>query len=76
MYVVILLIPASLLYDFGIYFLGYLRGVATTPVFLSEVLFDYIAIFAFFIRLVVQGVRLLLMFFVYASFHDLILYWC
>lgn len=74
-YGVILLIPASLLYDFGIYFLGYLRGVGTTPIFLSEVLFDYIAIFAFFIRLVVQGVRLLLMFFVYISFHDLILYW-
>lgn len=74
-YVIILLIPASLLYDFGIYFLGYLRGVGTTPIFSSEILFDYIAIFAFFIRLVVQGVRLLLMFFVYMSFHDLILYW-
>jgi hypothetical protein len=73
-YVIILLIPASLLYDFGIYFLGYLRGVATTPIFISEILFDYIAIFAFFIRLVVQGVRLLLMFFVYMSYHDLILY--
>jgi hypothetical protein len=72
--VIILLIPASLLYDFGIYFLGYLRGVGTTPIFSSEILFDYIAIFAFFIRLVVQGVRLLLMFFVYMSFHDLILY--
>jgi len=68
------LIPASLLFDFGIYFLGYLRGVGSTPVFLSEALFDYIAVFAFFIRLVVQGVRLLLMFFVYASYHDLILY--
>ena len=74
-YLIILLMPLSLLYDFGIYFLGYLRGVGTTPIFLSEILFDYIAIFAFFIRLVVQGVRLLLMFFVYASFHDLILYW-
>lgn len=74
-YVIILLIPASLLFDFGIYFLGYLRGVGSSPVFLSETLFDYIAIFAFFIRLVVQGVRLLLMFFVYASFHDLILFW-
>ena len=74
-YLIILLMPLSLLYDFGIYFLGYLRGVGSTPIFLSEVLFDYIAIFAFFIRLVVQGVRLLLMFFVYASFHDLILYW-
>jgi hypothetical protein len=69
-----LFIPASLLFDFGIYFLGYLRGVGSSALLLSEILFDYIAVFAFFIRLVVQGVRLLLMFFVYASFHDLILY--
>lgn len=74
-YVIILFIPASLLFDFGIYFLGYLRGVGSSALLLSEILFDYIAVFAFFIRLVVQGVRLLLMFFVYASFHDLILYW-
>lgn len=74
-YLIILLIPASLLFDFGVYFLGYLRGVGSSSLLLSEILFDYIAVFAFFIRLVVQGVRLLLMFFVYASFHDLILYW-
>jgi hypothetical protein len=74
-YTIIFFIPSNLLYDFGIYFVGYLRGSASTPNFLFEAMYDYIAIFALFIRLFVQGVRLLLMFFVYASLHDYILYW-
>jgi hypothetical protein len=74
-YVIIFFIPSNLLYDFGLYFVSYLRGSASTPNFLFEAMYDYIAIFALFIRLFVQGVRLLLMFFVYASLHDYILYW-
>jgi hypothetical protein len=74
-YVVIFLIPTNLLVDFGIYFVAYLRGSASTPNFLFEAMYDYIAIFALFIRLFVQGVRLLLMLFVYASLHDYILFW-
>jgi hypothetical protein len=73
-YIVIFLIPLNLLYDFGTYFSAYLRGSASTPNMLFEVMYDYIAIFALFIRLFVQGVRLLLMLFVYASLHDYVLY--
>lgn len=74
LYILILCIPSFLWYDFGIYFLSYLRGVGPTPVIFLELLYDYIALLAFYIRLIVQGVRLLLMFFTYASLHDLILY--
>lgn len=74
-YIIIFLIPLNLLYDFGTYFSAYLRGSASTPNMLFEIMYDYIAIFALFIRLFVQGVRLLLMLFVYASLHDYVLYW-
>jgi hypothetical protein len=74
LYIVILSIPAALLYDFGVFFVTYLRGASSTPVFSMEVMYDTIAICAFFIRLCVQAVRLILMFFVYVSLHDLILY--
>ena len=73
-YYVIFSIPLYLSYDFGIFFLAYLRGVGPSAVLLSELMFDYIAFFAFFNRLLVQGVRLVLMFFTYFSMHDLIVF--
>lgn len=74
-YIIIFMIPLNLMYDFGNLFSAYLRGSASTPNLVFEIMYDYIAIFALFIRLFVQGVRLLLMVFVYASLHDYILFW-
>jgi len=66
-------IPAFLAYDFGLYFVAYLRGVGGSPVILVELLYDYIAFAAFYIRLIVQNVRLILMTFTFASFHEAII---
>lgn len=66
--------PTYLAYDFGIFFLAYLRGVGPSSVLISELMFDYIAFVAFYIRLVVQGVRIVLMLGTYVSMHDLILF--
>jgi len=74
LFIVILFIPTLLLYSFGIHFVTYLRGVASIPLFILEQIFDYVAIKAFYIRIMVQGVRLLLMTFVFVSLHDLILF--
>ena len=75
LYYIIILIPTFLLYDFGIFFIAYLKGVASAPVFILELIFDYVAVMAFYIRILVQGVRLLLMVFTYASLHDFILFY-
>jgi hypothetical protein len=53
---------------------AYLKGVALSSLPVFELLYDYIAILAFFVRLLVQGVRLVLMFFVYVGMHDTIVY--
>ena len=74
LYYVIFCIPTFLAYDFGIFFLAYLRGSAPLPVMTMELLYDYIAFLAFYIRLCVQGVRLILMFFTFASLHDYIIF--
>jgi hypothetical protein len=66
--------PTYLIYDFGIYFLTYLRGVGSTSLLAMELMYDYIAFAAFYIRLMVQGVRLVLMIFTYISLHDLIIF--
>lgn len=74
LYLIILGIPSFLVYDFGIFFLAYLKGIGASPVLLFELMYDYIALIIFYTRILVQGVRLILMLFTYASMHDLILY--
>ena len=66
--------PTFLLYDFGILYNCYLRGIAPTPTMVFELMYDYIAVIAFYVRILTQGVRLALMFFTYAAMHDSILY--
>jgi hypothetical protein len=68
----ILFVPASLAIDFGLYFVCYLRGVGKAPISLVEVMYDYIGFAAFYIRLLVQNVRLILMMFTFASFHEIV----
>lgn len=75
LYFIIIGIPAFLIYDFGLHFLIYLKGIGSGKIFLFELLFDYIAVIIFFTRIIVQGVRLILIFFTYISMNDLILYW-
>lgn len=72
LYYMIFLIPTLLLYDFGIFFATYLRGASSTASFAMELLYDYIAVGAFYIRLLVQNVRLLLMTLVYFSLYECI----
>ena len=74
LYFIILGIPTFLIYDFGIYFLAYLRGVGSSPIFIFELLYDYIAVIIFYTRILVQGVRLILMLGAYISMHDLIMF--
>jgi len=74
MYYTILNIPTFLLYDFGIFFNCFLRGTAPSSILVFELLYDYIAIIAFYVRVLTQSVRLALMFFAYAAMHDCVLY--
>lgn len=74
LYFIIIGIPTFLIYDFGIFFLAYLRGVGSTSLLAYELMFDYIAVIIFYTRILVQGVRLVLMIFTYASMHDLVLF--
>ena len=73
LYYTILCIPAFLAYDFGLYFVAYLRGVGASPIIFVELFYDYIAFAAFYIRLIVQNVRIILMLFTFASFHEAVI---
>lgn len=72
LFYMVLFIPIHLSWDFGLYFVCYLRGVGKAPISFVEIMYDYISFAAFYIRLIVQNVRLILMLFTFASFHELI----
>ena len=74
LYYIIIGIPTFLIYDFGAFFLAYLRGVGPSSILIFELMYDYIAVIIFYTRILVQGVRLVLMTFTYASMHDLIIF--
>ena len=74
MYYTILNVPTFLLCDFGIFFNCFLRGVSPTSVLIFELMYDYIAIIAFYARMLTQSIRFILMFLAYAAMHDYILY--
>jgi hypothetical protein len=46
--------PTLLLYDLGVYFLVYLKGVGKSANCLSEVIYDYIACVVFYTRIFAQ----------------------
>lgn len=74
LYYTILGIPTMLLFDFGIFFICCIKGVGTTQSILSELLYDCINTISFYTRLLTQGVRLFLMFSIYTSLHDFVIY--
>lgn len=74
LYFIILGIPTFLIWDFGIFFLVYLRGVGGSVLLSIELMYDYLAVIIFYTRILVQGVRLVLMLFTYISMHDVVLF--
>jgi len=74
LFYIIIGIPTFLIYDFGIFFLAYMGGVAAGSVLAIALMFDYISVIIFYVRILVQSVRLVLMLGTYAGMHDVVLY--
>lgn len=70
----LVLIPVNLIFDFGLFFIAYLRGAANTSSLFFELVYDYIGVVAFFTRLVVQFVRIALMVVVYLMMHETVVF--
>lgn len=68
----LLTVPLNLLLDFGLCFVAYLRGASNTGSLFLELVYDYIGVVAFFTRLCVQVIRILLMAVVYVIMHDVV----
>lgn len=70
----VFIIPLLLLYDFGFYCFIYLRGSGNTALLSAELLYDFINLFAYYIRVVIQCARLILMLTAIGSFQELMFY--
>ena len=73
LFIFILGMPTLLLFDLGIYFLIYLKGVGKSSICFSEVVYDYIACVVFYTRIFAQWIRLILMFVTYLSLSHYII---
>jgi len=67
-------VPSFLLIDFGIYCTMYIRGCGSYNSLIAELMYDYINVGSFYVRLCVQWVRLLLMYLTFIVMHDTIVF--
>jgi hypothetical protein len=74
LYFIILGMPTAILYDFGIYFVAYLKGVGGGSIFTVELINDYIQVLIFYTRIMVQGVRLIMMAGIFAGCHEFVMF--
>jgi hypothetical protein len=65
--------PLSVLYDYGLMFACYLRGCGSTVLFSLEFMYDCLATLIMFVRLSVQNIRFLLMFFAFIELYEIIM---
>lgn len=67
---IVLGMPFNMIWDYGLTFVTFLRGSSNTTIFSLEFMYDLLATAIMFIRLVVQNVRYLLMFFAFLEFFE------
>lgn len=64
-------IPTSMIYNFGFYFVVFIRGGASSLSFLYELILDYINIISFLLRLLIQLVRIIVIGVIYYMYNHL-----
>ena len=67
---IVLGMPSNLILNYGIKFPVYLRGSSTTTILFLEFMYDVLASSIMFIRLIVQSIRFVLMFFAFFECYE------
>jgi len=66
----VLSMPSNMLWNYGVVFPVFLRGAGNTTIFFLEFMYDILATTIMYIRLIVQNVRFLLMFFAFFECYE------
>lgn len=72
LFLLLVFTPVLLIFNFGINAITYIKGSATYKSLFIELVYDLINLVAFFLRFSLQFVRFLLIFIMYALFHEFI----
>ena len=67
---IILGMPSNLILDYGTLFPVFLRGSSNTTIFTLEFIYDILAVGVMYTRLVIQNIRLVLMFFAFFECYE------
>lgn len=70
---IILGMPSNMIWSYGILYPIYLRGSSNTTIFLLEFMYDILATIIMYIRLLVQNVRFIFMFFAFFECYEFFL---
>lgn len=70
---IICLLPVSLLVQYGFYSVYYLRGTSTSLNIVYEVTLDYINLISFFLRILIQFIRIFLILLTVISLNEIFL---
>jgi hypothetical protein len=71
--VMILGMPTNMIWNYGLTFSSFLRGSSNTTIILLEFMYDILAASIMYIRLIVQNVRFILMFFAFFECYEFFL---
>ena len=67
---IVLGMPTNMVWNYGIFYSTYLRGSSNTTLFFLEFMYDILATTIMYIRLFVQNVRFILMFFAFFECYE------
>lgn len=67
---IVLGMPTNMIWNYGIFYSVYLRGSSNTTLFFLEFMYDVLATTIMYIRLFVQNVRFILMFFAFFECYE------
>lgn len=64
-------IPTKLLYDMGYAYIVFLKGSGTSKVFFKEYISDSISLLSYYLRVIIQFVRVIILLILFFTYHEL-----
>lgn len=71
LFFILISIPLNVLVDYGFYFCIYIRGCSNSLIISYEIILDYINILAYWLRIIIQLIRLIVIFVTFYTFNEM-----
>jgi hypothetical protein len=71
LFFILICIPLNILLDYGFYFSIYIRGCSSSLLIYYEIILDYINILAYWLRIIIQLIRLVVILVTFYTFNEM-----